>query len=49
LFVLVEKAQPDRVVAALEEHGGTVLQCTLSRDAEDRLQETLHGRPAASM
>jgi uncharacterized membrane protein len=43
LFLVLEKEQPDRAVAALRRHGGTVLKTTLSPEAEAKLQAALHG------
>jgi uncharacterized membrane protein len=47
LFLIVEKATPDRAVAALSKYGGTVLKSSLSEDAEKELQEALHGQQPA--
>ncbi|GIH95729.1 DUF1269 domain-containing protein [Planobispora siamensis] len=47
LFLVVEKVTPDKAVAALSKYGGTVLKSSLSKDAERRLQEALHGEEAA--
>jgi uncharacterized membrane protein len=43
LFLILEKATPDKAVDALKEYGGTVLKSSLSEDAERELQEALHG------
>jgi uncharacterized membrane protein len=43
LFMIVEKATPDRAVEALSHYGGTVLKSSLSHEDERRLQEALHG------
>ena len=43
LFMVVERVTPDEVVEALRKYGGTVLTSSLSREAEDKLQEALHG------
>lgn len=43
LVMVVEKATPDKVVEALSRYGGTVLQTSLSHDAEDKLREALAG------
>lgn len=43
LFLIVEKATPDKAVAALSRYGGTVLKSSLSAEAEAELQEALHG------
>jgi uncharacterized membrane protein len=43
LFLVVEKATPDKAVEALSRFGGTVLKSSLSKEAEAQLQEALHG------
>ena len=43
LFLVVEKVTPDKAVEALSKYGGTVLESSLSKDAEAELQEELHG------
>jgi uncharacterized membrane protein len=51
LFLMLEKVIPDKAVEAMSKFGGTVLKASLSRDAEQELQEspcTGHGDPAAS-
>ena len=48
LFMIVEKVTPDKAVAALSRFGGTVLQSSLSTEAEGRLQEALHGAQAVN-
>jgi uncharacterized membrane protein len=49
LFLIVEKVTPDKAVAALSKFGGTVLKSSLSNDAQNQLQEALHGEtPAAA-
>jgi uncharacterized membrane protein len=48
LFLIVEKVTPDKAVAALSKFGGTVLKSSLSNDAQDKLQEELHGTPTAA-
>jgi uncharacterized membrane protein len=45
LFMVIEKATPDKAVAALSKFGGTVLKSSLSEDAEAKLQQALHGTP----
>ncbi|HZM84039.1 MAG TPA: DUF1269 domain-containing protein [Candidatus Limnocylindrales bacterium] len=47
LFMVVEKATPDKAVDALRPFGGTVLKSSLSKDAERELQKALHGEPVA--
>jgi uncharacterized membrane protein len=50
LFLLVEKATPDKAVDALRVYGGTVLKSSLSKEQEQELQDALHGvdAPAAN-
>ena len=45
LFMVVEKVTPDKAVEGLSPYGGTVLKSSLSKDAENQLQEALHGAP----
>ena len=47
LFLVVEKATPDKAVEALSRFGGTVLKSSLSKEAEAELQEALHGESTA--
>jgi uncharacterized membrane protein len=47
LFLVVEKVTPDKAVEALQPYGGTVLKSSLSKDAEARLQDALHGSAPA--
>jgi uncharacterized membrane protein len=47
LFLFVEKVNPDKVVSALSQFGGTVLKSSLSKKAEAELQNALHGTAAA--
>jgi uncharacterized membrane protein len=49
LFMIIEKATPDRAIAALSQYGGTVLKSSLSNEAQARLQEALHGTEAAKV
>jgi uncharacterized membrane protein len=44
LFLLADKAPPDKVVDALGQYGGTVLKSSLSKEGEQELKDTLHGR-----
>jgi len=46
LFLIVEKVTPDKAVDALGRYGGTVLESSLSKGAEQELQDALHGTPA---
>ena len=48
LFLVVEKATPDKAVDALSQFGGTVLKSSLSKEAEADLQAALHGEQAAT-
>lgn len=48
LFMIVESATPDKVVAALSRFGGTVLKSSLSHEDEKQLQDALHGGVAAA-
>jgi uncharacterized membrane protein len=43
LFLVVERATPDKAVEAMSRYGGTVLKSSLSKEAEAELQEALHG------
>jgi len=43
LFMVVDKVTPDKAVDAMSRYGGTVLKSSLSKHAEDELQEALHG------
>jgi uncharacterized membrane protein len=44
LFLILEKATPDKAIAAMSKFGGTVLKSSLSEDAEHELQDALHGQ-----
>jgi len=46
LFLVVEKVTPDKAIEALGKYGGTVLKSSLTREAEEQLQEELHGTAA---
>src|SRR3954447_2413836 len=49
LFLILEKATPDKAVAAMSKYGGTVLKSSLSEDTERQLQDALHGeQPVAA-
>jgi uncharacterized membrane protein len=43
LFMVVENVTPDRAVQALSKFGGTVLKSSLSNEAQQALQDALHG------
>jgi uncharacterized membrane protein len=46
LFLVVEKVTPDRAVEALGKYEGTALKSSLTREAEEQLQQELHGTAA---
>lgn len=46
LFLVIEKATPDKAIDAMSKYGGTVLKTSLSKEAEQRLQDALHGAEA---
>lgn len=46
LFLIVEKVTPDKAMEALGKFGGTVLKSSLTKEAEEALQEELHGSAA---
>jgi uncharacterized membrane protein len=48
LFLILEKATPDKAIAAMSKFGGTVLKSSLSEDAEHELQDALHGQQPVS-
>lgn len=48
LFMIIEKATPDKAVAALEQYGGTVIKTSLSDEDTAKLQAALTPEPAAS-
>jgi uncharacterized membrane protein len=48
LFLVVERATPDKAVEALSRFGGTVLKSSLSKEAEAELQAALHGESTAT-
>ena len=43
ILVVVRKATPDKFIEALRPYGGTVLQTSLTHDAEQQLMKALHG------
>jgi uncharacterized membrane protein len=47
LFMVVEKVTPDKAVEALSKYGGTVLKSSLSNEAQQELQDALHGQGAS--
>ena len=48
VIVLVHRSTPDKVIPAVREYGGTVLQSSLDNEAEARLQEALQAQGAAA-
>jgi len=49
LFLVIEKATPDKAIEAMAPYGGTVLKSSLSKDSEQELQEALHGATDAEV
>jgi uncharacterized membrane protein len=41
LFMIIEKATPDKAIAALDQYGGTVIKTSLSDEDTAKLQEAL--------
>src|SRR5215467_3783739 len=41
IFMLVRKSTPDKVVPELAQYGGTILQTSLPKETEEKLQEAL--------
>jgi uncharacterized membrane protein len=48
LFLMLEKATPDKAVDAMSQYGGTVLKTSLSKEDEKELQDALHGDQTAA-
>ena len=48
LFMIIDKATPDKAVAALSQYGGTVLKTSLTKEAEAELQKALHDQEVAA-
>ncbi|HEX5139750.1 MAG TPA: DUF1269 domain-containing protein [Dehalococcoidia bacterium] len=48
LVMLIDRATPDKAIDGLSRFGGTVMQTSLSRDAEQKLQEALKGQHSAA-
>jgi uncharacterized membrane protein len=48
LFLVIEKATPDKAVEAMSKYGGTVLKSSLPRETEQELQHALHGESVVS-
>jgi uncharacterized membrane protein len=49
LFMVIDRTTPKRAVGAIRHFGGTVLKSSLSADAQNELQEALHGTAPASV
>ena len=49
LFLVVEKISPDKAIKALSKYGGTVLKSSLTKQAEEELQQDLHGAAATQL
>jgi uncharacterized membrane protein len=48
IMVILRKVTPDKFLEALRPYGGTVLQTSLARDAEQALMKALHGDDQAA-
>jgi uncharacterized membrane protein len=48
ILVILRKATPDKFLEALKPYGGTVLQTSLTHDAEQQLMKALHGDDQAA-
>lgn len=49
LFLVIERATPDKAVESLSRFGGNVLKSSLSKEAEEELQNALHGERSATV
>jgi uncharacterized membrane protein len=49
LFMIIDKATPDKAVDAMSKYGGTVLKTSLSKEAEAELQKALHDQKVESL
>jgi len=49
LFMIIDKATPDKAVEAMSKYGGTVLKTSLSKEAEAELQKALHDQKVESL
>ena len=49
LFMIIEKATPDKAIAALKEYGGTVFKTSLSDEDTAKLQEALAPKQPAEV
>jgi uncharacterized membrane protein len=48
LFMVIEKATPDKAIAALQQYGGTVIKTSLSDEDTKKLQDALQPASAGS-
>lgn len=48
LFMVIEKATPDKAIAALQQYGGTVIRTSLSEEDTQRLQDALNPEKAGA-
>ena len=48
LFMVIEKATPDKAIAALQQYGGTVIRTSLSDEDTKKLQEALESQATAT-
>jgi uncharacterized membrane protein len=48
LFLMIERATPDKALEAMSKYGGKVLKTSLSKEDEAQLQEALHGSTATA-
>ena len=48
ILVIVRKVTPDKFLEALRPYGGTVLQTSLTHEAEQQLMKALHGDDQAA-
>ena len=49
LFMIIDKATPDKAIEAMSKYGGTVLKTSLSKEAEAELQKALHDQKVESL
>jgi uncharacterized membrane protein len=49
LFMIIEKATPDKAIASLEQYGGTVIRTSLSDEDTAKLQEALQPKEPATV
>jgi uncharacterized membrane protein len=47
LFLIIEKATPDKAIAALEQYGGKVIRTSLSDEDTAKLQDALNPKETA--